>query len=179
LIGSLIQFFSPVIYSGDDEGLKVIFSLFPFVLLAKGLSDLAGATDTPLKAGIRMSQITTNESSYPLSQIYYFMIIDMAIYTALFFILDNVLYMSRPIYFFLTPSYWTGNVKKSNHKTQKHDKFEIDTNDVDPDVLVRSCIGLATVLSYPLDSLHNVCRTRRLKYEMAQRLKKLLLFLKD
>jgi len=66
LVGSLIQYFSPVIYDSEgNEFLKVIFSLFPFVLLAKGLQDLSDATDSAVKTGSLLLYVIKRQATFP------------------------------------------------------------------------------------------------------------------
>jgi ABC-type Na+ transport system ATPase subunit NatA len=132
LVGSLVQFFSPTIYLEDGPlPAKILLSFFPFIIFGKGLTDLADATSSDAASGIRFSEITSHTASWPLSQIYYWLAIDIGVYTVLYILLDNVLYMNRPIYFFLTPSYWRGPSKKKNKLENPSGLTPSDFGDVD------------------------------------------------
>lgn len=54
-----------------NVGLHVLFSLFPFVLLAKGLADLGAETASELDNGLRMSEVSDAKLHFfPLSTVY-------------------------------------------------------------------------------------------------------------
>lgn len=132
LVGSLIQFFSPVIYQETGPlPAKIIMSFFPFIMLAKGLTDLSSATSSDARSGIRFADIATHTKSWPLSEVYWWLAIDIGVYTVLYILLDNVLYMKRPIWFFLTPSYWLGAPTKAKKLSKPSGLSTEDFPDVD------------------------------------------------
>lgn len=133
LVGTLIQSFSAILYD-KSSGLAAasIFSLFPFVVFGKGLSDLATATTNEYQPGLRWSQRFDNDW-FPLQRTYYFLIADFFIYMAIAIYLDNVLYSKRPFYFLFSPTYWRGApVKAKKIKQSKTSGYDVD--DVDDDV---------------------------------------------
>ena len=116
LVGSLIQFFAPILYQ-SDVGLiaPTLFSLLPFVVFSKGVADLADATANQYQNGLRWSQIGNN-SFWPLTKTYYFLAFDFFFYLIIALYVDNVNYGGRPLWFFFTSTYWRGHPTKSEVK---------------------------------------------------------------
>jgi len=100
-------------------------------MLAKGLYDIGAA-----QPGYSFADIFNNTSTWPLIQLYIWTILDFFIYLLLALYLDNVLPnehgMRRPVYYFLTPSYWRGTRPRA--KPQLYDDYLTDET-LDEDVL--------------------------------------------
>jgi hypothetical protein len=84
--------FGPTFY----EWLRVIFSFLPFVLLAKGMSDL-GDESAAGKSGLRWAARDSN-SWFSLNDTYSWLIFDFFLYWILTIYFDNVL---TSIYIFM------------------------------------------------------------------------------
>ncbi|GAM20741.1 hypothetical protein SAMD00019534_039160 [Acytostelium subglobosum LB1] len=111
ILFSILQAFIPnLLYiPGKPLSLQYFFSLFSPVVFAKGMTDLAIASDN---GGIRWENICCN-SSFPLILVYRWVLLDGVIFIILGWYIDNVFPgefgTPKPFYFFLMPSYWTGN----------------------------------------------------------------------
>ena len=125
--------------NGLNHVFYIIFSLFPWNLLAKGLTDFGDATATEEAPGLRWNErisycVTSNDPadinftagsykkpncSMPLGEIYQWLVAEIFLFFALAVYFDNVYpneYNNyRPFYYFLLPSYWF----PSSRNTQK------------------------------------------------------------
>eukprot|EP00003_Mantamonas_plastica_P027264 TRINITY_DN5807_c0_g1_i2.p1 TRINITY_DN5807_c0_g1~~TRINITY_DN5807_c0_g1_i2.p1 ORF type:complete len:496 (+),score=189.23 TRINITY_DN5807_c0_g1_i2:1108-2595(+) len=138
LIGTIIQGFAGLAFNEDfDAALRVVFSFLPFVLLAKGITDLAAATADPDDVGLRWSEITDNEW-FSLEDVYTWYIIDFFVFFALAIYLDNVWPKQygtpKKAWYFLTKDYWMGP-DTSNVSVDELVKQTLeDEDDIDDDV---------------------------------------------
>ncbi|KAL6181591.1 hypothetical protein ACLB2K_048244 [Fragaria x ananassa] len=110
---------------------RIAWSFFPPNLLAKALQILAIATDTPQrdgKEGIRLSKVSDCEDGHKscvitIGDIYKWLVATFFLWFLLAIYFDNIVAnasgVKKPMYYFLTPSYWLGS---SGGKVQEGDK---------------------------------------------------------
>ncbi|KYR02307.1 ABC transporter A family protein [Tieghemostelium lacteum] len=121
ILFSILQAFIPnMLYiEGKPYSIQAIFSLLSPIVFAKGLTDLAKASDYN---GLRWSQINDHDNAFPLNLVYRWIVLDSVVFVLLGWYIDNVFPgeygTAKPFYFFLTPTYWTGNQSVSNNHIQ-------------------------------------------------------------
>jgi len=138
LIGVFMQSFASFIFTEDvNPGIHAVFSLFPFVLLAKGLGDLGEDTASELDKGLRFSEISDAEKHFfPLSLVYGLLAMNFFLYLLLAIYVDNVRYSGRSPFFFFMPSYWRGSSSKKKPKTAKaKEDYQVEMDQLDEDVV--------------------------------------------
>eukprot|EP01132_Coremiostelium_polycephalum_P005371 gene5371-6702_t len=120
ILFSILQAFIPdLLYiSGKPYSVQAIFSLFSPIVFAKGLTDLAKASDY---AGLRWKDINSHADVFPLQLVYRWIVLDGVIFVVLGWYIDNVFPgefgTPKPFYFFLLPSYWTGKTSMPKNDT--------------------------------------------------------------
>ncbi|XP_004301161.1 PREDICTED: ABC transporter A family member 2-like [Fragaria vesca subsp. vesca] len=110
---------------------RIVWSFFPPNLLAKALQILAIATDTAQrdgKEGIRLSKVSDCEDGHKscvitIGDIYKWLVATFFLWFLLAIYFDNIVAnasgVKKPMYYFLTPSYWLGS---SGGKVQEGNK---------------------------------------------------------
>mmetsp|Transcript_22388 Transcript_22388/g.37501 ORF Transcript_22388/g.37501 Transcript_22388/m.37501 type:complete len:840 (+) Transcript_22388:121-2640(+) len=146
LVGLIIQQISSSIYTTTtDDYIRILFSLMPFALLGKGLSDLGTMSAKESDSGMRWSQrfdatVVTSDNVLSMHELYLWLILDFFIYLILALYLDNVIPgeygVSRHPLYFLSPYYW-GILKQKHVRTIDSPNSDIPplSDGVDPDVL--------------------------------------------
>eukprot|EP01114_Cavostelium_apophysatum_P009754 TRINITY_DN2300_c0_g1_i1.p1 TRINITY_DN2300_c0_g1~~TRINITY_DN2300_c0_g1_i1.p1 ORF type:complete len:1800 (+),score=493.64 TRINITY_DN2300_c0_g1_i1:225-5624(+) len=128
ILGYFLQIGGSIIYSeAADLYLRVIFSLFSPTIFAIALIDLGAATEKSEYPGLRWS-IRNDSAATPnglisYNEMYGWLVLDFFIYLLIALYLDNVVPSeygtSRPWYYFVTPSYWSGKAKPRSKKVKK------------------------------------------------------------
>ncbi|KAF2074332.1 hypothetical protein CYY_004353 [Polysphondylium violaceum] len=141
ILFSILQAFIPnLLYiDGKPYSIQAIFSLFSPIVFAKGLTDLAKASDY---SGLRWKDIGTHTTTFPLILVYRWIVLDGVIFILLGWYIDNVFPgefgTPKPFYFFLLPSYWTGKEDLSSateSDQQQQEEETLPNNEMDEDVL--------------------------------------------
>ncbi|EFA83671.1 hypothetical protein PPL_02737 [Heterostelium album PN500] len=133
ILFSVLQAFIPnLLYiEGKPYSVQAIFSLLSPVVFAKGLTDLAIASDM---GGIRWSQISNNSPVFPLLMVYRWILLDGIIFIVLGWYIDNVFPgefgTPKPFYFFLTPSYWTDSSSMKWEANSEYEPTPVEDEDV-------------------------------------------------
>mmetsp|Transcript_34256 Transcript_34256/g.55413 ORF Transcript_34256/g.55413 Transcript_34256/m.55413 type:complete len:1506 (+) Transcript_34256:171-4688(+) len=148
LVGLIIQQISSSIYTTTtDDYIRILFSLMPFALLGKGLSDLGTMSAKESDSGMRWSQrfdatVVTSDNVLSMHELYLWLILDSVLYLLLGLYFDNVIPgeygVSRHPLYFLSPYYW-GFLKKKRTIRKESSTTGSDipppTEEVDADVL--------------------------------------------
>lgn len=131
-------------------GVRVLFALFSPSMFELGLNELGSASSSDISVGLRWDQRSSisalQNGNYSFNDMYGWLFLDFVIYFLIALYLDNVLPskkkthfsikliqllideygVKRPLYYFLTPSYWSGKshpfakkMKKVNNKEEK------------------------------------------------------------
>ncbi|KYQ89172.1 ABC transporter A family protein [Tieghemostelium lacteum] len=124
LIGIVIQGVASFAFQEDFfVAVRVILSLLPFALLTKGINDLSEASAGSVAVGLRWSERTSN-AWFSLQDVYGWFIIDFFVFLIVALYLDNVIQseygVSKPLYFFLQPSYWKSSPPKISANSETH-----------------------------------------------------------
>jgi hypothetical protein len=156
IVGFFIQSGGAIVYLKGDPALKVLFSLFSPSVLQIGLTLLSNATAKDSYPGLSWSDVNKNWPTYDMSfqKIYLYLVLDSLLYLLLALYLDNVLPSRiiciflrtyflvdaygtrRPLYYFLTKSYWTGNSRaRTDLKKLTVEPTAHDAGDTDEDVV--------------------------------------------
>lgn len=110
LVGLIGQSFASTVYTEEVTWYRVIFSLLPFVVLSKGMSDLGSWSSSSESPGLRWANIGRSSQAYPLTVQYSWLIADFFIYFALTLYLSKVLPDSSGAHevpwFCFKPSFW-------------------------------------------------------------------------
>jgi hypothetical protein len=111
LIGSIMQAFATVIFADSTpQGYRILFSFFPFTLLAQGMSQLGDKSNTEASDGMRWSERTDNTDGWSMQANYNWFIVDFFFYMfwALYFdqVIENENGIRQSPCFCVMPSYW-------------------------------------------------------------------------
>ncbi|EGG25152.1 hypothetical protein DFA_03400 [Cavenderia fasciculata] len=140
ILFSILQAFIPnLLYiDGKPYSIQAIFSLLSPIVFAKGLTDLATASNF---AGLRWSGIADHTHVFPLLLVYRWMVLDSFIFLVLGWYIDNVFPgefgTPKPFFFFLQPSYWTGRPSRLDFKstTPSQSSQILNHSNLDEDVI--------------------------------------------
>eukprot|EP01133_Synstelium_polycarpum_P009772 gene9772-11411_t len=133
ILFSILQAFIPnLLYiEGKPYEIQALFSLFSPIVFAKGLTDLAKASDY---GGLRWRDISTHTNTFPLVLVYRWIVLDGVIFIVLGWYIDNVFPgefgTPKPFYFFLMPSYWTGRATQKWTPSSTFKRTPVEDEDV-------------------------------------------------